>query len=230
MSATFTTQTSASTCSNCHAPTNGAHFCASCGKIQPISSGTDYFAFFDLPRKLILDVVMIEQRFHQLSWKLHPDNFVNANESDRELSLNRSAQLNDAYRTLRELLSRVEYLLLIEGMRKEGASKQAAPPELLEEVFELNESLDELRETRSAGGNMAALRARLQDARANFESRRSEIDNELSSVCAQWDQALDLNADVATQKKLMAQMNELLNRRSYIRNLVAGVQKELAEA
>ena len=43
---------------------------------------------------------------------------------------------------------RVEYLLAIEGARKEGQNKQQAPPELLEEVFELNESLDELREAK----------------------------------------------------------------------------------
>ena len=46
------------------------------------------------------------------------------------------------------------------GLRKEGATKQQAPPELLEEVFELNESLDELREARAEGGDVASLRER----------------------------------------------------------------------
>ncbi|HXN22030.1 MAG TPA: Fe-S protein assembly co-chaperone HscB [Candidatus Dormibacteraeota bacterium] len=230
MSAPSTSESSAAPCRNCNAPTNGAHFCASCGKIQPLSPGTDYFAFFGLPRKLLLDTTLLEQRFHQLSWKLHPDNFVNATESERELSLDRSSQLNDAYRTLRELLRRVEYLLGIEGMRNEGASKQQAPPELLDEVFALNESLDELREANARGGNTSAIRARLAEAHINFEKKRSEIDEQLRALCAQWDQALDGDADRAARMKLMTQMNELLNRRSYIRNLVAGVQKELVEA
>src|SRR5208282_5028672 len=106
-------------------------------------------------------------RFHQLSWKLHPDNFVRASAEERELSLERSSQLNDAYRVLRDPVARVEYLLGIEGMRKEGATKQQAPPELLEEVFELNEWLDELRSARGAnqeGAEMAALRSRLEEA------------------------------------------------------------------
>jgi molecular chaperone HscB len=230
LSAPSRTETSATSCRNCHAPTNGAHFCTSCGTIQPLSAGTDYFAFFGLPRKLLLDVGRLEQSFHQLSWKLHPDNFVNASESERELSLHRSSQLNDAYRTLRDSLGRIEYLLAIEGMRKEGTNKQQAPLELLEEVFELNESLDELREAETTGGNTAALRARLAEAHINFEKKRSEIDRELHSVSAQWDQAVDAHAEPAARKKIMMQMNELLNRRSYIRNLVAGVQKELAEA
>jgi molecular chaperone HscB len=224
-----TTETASFLCGKCHAPTNGAHFCASCGKIQPLLPGTDYFAFFGLPRKLLLDVAQLEQRFHQLSWKLHPDNFINATEAERQLSLDRSSQLNDAYRTLWELLSRIEYLLAIEEMRKEGAHKQQAPPELLEEVFELNESLDELREAKSAGGDTASLGARLEAARVNFEAKRDGIDEELRAVSAQWDAAPASDADQAARNKLMTQMNELLNRRSYIRNLVASVQKELAE-
>src|ERR1700745_1125450 len=107
---------------------------------------SDYFSVFGLPRKLYIEVSLLEQKFLQLSWKLHPDNFVNASEPERELSLKKSSQLNDAYRALRDPLARVEYLLEMEGERKEGKNKQQAPPELLEEVFELNESLDELRE------------------------------------------------------------------------------------
>src|SRR5207245_1924360 len=83
----------------------------------------------------------------------------NATEQERELSLKRSSELNDAYRTLRDPVSRVEYLLAIEGERKEGEKKQQAPPELLEEVFELNESLDELREAKAAGEDLAELKA-----------------------------------------------------------------------
>ena len=89
-------------CWNCQATVTGAHFCAACGKIQPLPAGTDYFAFFGLPEKLSLDAAQLESEFHKLSWKLHPDNFVRAAEFERDLSLNRSSELNDAYRTLRE--------------------------------------------------------------------------------------------------------------------------------
>ncbi len=174
------TQTSAKTdaataCWSCNAASGGGHFCAACGKIQPLPRGTSYFAFFGLPEKLQISAETLEQQFHKLSWKLHPDNFMRADEFERNLSLERSSQLNDAYRTLRDPLSRVEYLLAFKGMRKEGAAKQQAPPELLEEVFELNESLDELREARAAGEDLAGLRARLESARERFsgEARRS---------------------------------------------------------
>lgn len=188
----------------------------------------DYFSVFGLPRKLWIDMRALEQKFLQLSWKLHPDNFVNASEEDRELSLKRSSELNDAYRALQNPVSRVEYLLALEGERKEGEKKQQAPPELLEEVFELNESLDELREAKSAGGDLAALKSRLESAEKNFDEKLNEVDAQLQSVARDWDTTLDANADATARKKLMSRMNELLNRRSYIRNLVASVEKELS--
>jgi len=212
-------------CWSCHERTLGTHFCVSCGKLQQLPQAVDYFALFEMPRKLWIELGALEQKFLQLSWKLHPDNFVNATETERELSLKRSSELNDAYRTLRDPVARVEYLLGLEGMRKEGEPKQQAPPELLEEVFELNESLDELREAKSAGGDLAALKSRLENADKNFGGKLKELDAELQSAAKDWDVAL--TADAATRANVMTRLNDLLNRRSYIRNLVTNVQKEL---
>ncbi|HXM94941.1 MAG TPA: Fe-S protein assembly co-chaperone HscB [Candidatus Dormibacteraeota bacterium] len=218
---------SAAICWSCNAQIDREEFCPACGKIQPLPADTDYFTFLSFPRKLWIEMDLIEQKFLQLSWKLHPDKFVNASERERELSLERSSQLNDAYRVLRDPIARVEYLLAIEGMRKEGQQKQQAPPELLEEVFELNESLDELREAKSAGGNLASLKARLETAEKTFQQKLAEVDSELQSAARQWDAALDANASDADRKAIMVRLNELLNRRAYIRNLVVNVAKEL---
>lgn len=195
----------------------------------PSTQTSDYFATFGLPRKLMIDISQLEQKFLQLSWKLHPDNFVNASERERELSLKRSSELNDAYRVLRDSVARIEYLLGIEGERIEGEKKQQAPPELLEEVFELNESLDELREAKESGGDLIELKSKLESAEDNFEGKLKKVDAQLQSVAKDWDAAVDASADTATRKKLFSCMNDLLNRRSYIRNLVTNVAKELAE-
>jgi len=201
------------------------HFMTTAPTSTTQSKTMDYFAIFGLPRKLWIEMSALEQKFLQMSWKLHPDNFVNASEEERDLSLKRSSELNDAYRTLRDPVGRVEYLLGIEGARKEGEHKQQAPPELLEEVFELNESLDELREAKAAGNDLAALKSRLEAAEKNFQQKLGEVDAQLQTAAREWDTALQ--ADSGTRKKIMAKLNELLNRRSYIRNLVANVQKEL---
>lgn len=187
----------------------------------------DHFLLFGLPRKLWLEMSALEKKFLELSWKLHPDKFVNASAEEQELSLKGSSELNDAYRVLRDPVARVEYLLELEGTRKEGEHKQQAPPELLEEVFELNESLDELREAKASGGDLAALKSRLESEEKNFQEKLGEVDAQLQDTAKQWDAAIDANAGDTDRKAIMVRLNELLNRRSYIRNLVANVQKEL---
>lgn len=214
-------------CWNCHERTIGTHFCQGCGKVLQLPQQHDYFTMFELPRRLWIEMGMLEQKFLQLSWKLHPDNFVNASPEEREISLKRSSELNDAYRTLRDPVSRVEYLLAIEGARKEGETKQQAPPELLEEVFELNESLDELREAKASGGDLGALRQRLTAAEKNFETKLKDVDAQLQTAAREWDKAVDSNADATARSAVKTKLNEFLNRRSYIRNLVVNVQKEL---
>lgn len=216
-------------CASCHERLQGPLVCSSCGKLQS-AQDSDYFALFGLPRKLWIDMSGLEQKFLQLSWKLHPDKFVNASEEERELSLRRSSELNDAYRALKDPVARVEYLLAVEGERKEGEKKQQAPPELLEEVFELNESLDELREAKAARADIAALLARLQAAEKTFGGKLAEVDQQMQATAKDWDTIIDSGADEAAQKGIMARLNEHLNRRAYIRNLVVSVAKELAEA
>jgi molecular chaperone HscB len=214
-------------CWNCHERTVGTHFCGSCGKVLQVPEHSDYFSMFDMPRKLWVEMASLEQKFLQLSWKLHPDNYVNATQEEREISLKRSSELNDAYRTLRDPVGRVEYLLAIEGARKEGQNKQQAPPELLEEVFELNESLDELREAKASGTDTASLKHRLEAAEKNFEEKLSEVDGQLQAAGHDWDKAIDEKADESRRSAIKSKLNDLLNRRSYIRNLVVNVHKEL---
>jgi molecular chaperone HscB len=221
-------------CWNCNEPVKGEHFCAACGKIQPLARGANYFEFLGLPKKLNIDGDALEAKFQALSWKLHPDNFTRAGESEREISLQRSSELNDAFRTLREPIARVEYLLAQEGRRKEGTTKQQADPELLEEVFEMNEALDELREGKESGGSaedLRELREKLLEAQEKFQEELNETDERLVETFGEWDKAVDRKEDQETKKarltELMDEMNEILNRRSYIRNLVANVSKEL---
>lgn len=226
MSAPTTATNPPLVCWNCHERTLGTHFCSTCGKLLQLPKQVDYFELFEMPRKLWIEMGSLDKKFLELSWKLHPDKFVNAAPQEQELSLKRSSELNDAYRVLRDPVARVEYLLAIEGMRKEGEHKQQAPPELLEEVFELNESLDELREARASGGTLASLRARLEVAEKNFQEKLGEVDARLQETAREWDAAIDANAGDTDRKGIMVRLNELLNRRSYIRNLVTNVEKE----
>ena len=75
--------------------------------------------------KLNLDAAELERRFRTLSRQFHPDYFYKASPAERRASLERSSYLNDAYRTLRNLIARTEYLLGLEGYSpraEEGAN------------------------------------------------------------------------------------------------------------
>src|SRR5579864_5765758 len=151
------------TCWSCGSM-RAAHFCEACGKVQP-PVPVDYFTFFGLPRKLNVDVASLEKEFYQLSRKLHPDLYSGADAREQEWSLEQSSQLNDAYRTLKDAIKRTEYLLRLEGVELEEQSKaateqarasgqvkkQVVPPDLLEEVFDLNMQLEELRMQKKMG-------------------------------------------------------------------------------
>src|SRR4026208_213669 len=139
------------------------HFCPNCSRILALGRHGDYFSFLGVPRKLTIDAADLERRFRELSRKFHLDYYYNAAPAERLASLERSSYLNDAYRTLRNSVSRVEHLLAIEGLpsaKSEGGAAKV-PPGLLEEVFALNEELDEIREQREAGADPSLLSARL---------------------------------------------------------------------
>lgn len=207
------------------------HFCPQCSRILALGRHGDYFTFFGLPRTLALDPRDLERRFRELSRKFHPDFYYNAQPAERLASLERSSYLNDAYRVLRSLPSRVEYLLSVEGMPPVKATDAAqgnvkVPPALLEEVFTLNEELDEIREAREAGGDPAALRERLARARVPIERKRDEHERALEELSARWD--AQQSAPDAEKKPTLDALREQLLERNYINNLLASIEREVA--
>src|SRR5437879_3846215 len=161
-----------------------AHFCEACGKVQP-PAPVDYFTFFGLPRKLHLNLVVLEKVFYELSRRLHPDLNARADSREQEWSLQQSSLLNDAYRTLKDPVRRTQYLLRLEGVELEEqsksateqarasgeAKKQIVPPDLLEEVFELNLQLEELRMQKKMGEDDPALLEEIGKQKIELEEK-----------------------------------------------------------
>jgi molecular chaperone HscB len=203
------------------------HFCPQCSRILGLGRHGDYFTFFGLPRKLTIASEELERRFRELSRKFHPDYFYNASPTERLASLERSSYLNDAYRALRNPISRIEHLLAIEGLPPAKSENGAAkvPPGLLEEVFELNEQLDEIRESRESGGDPASLRARLESARKPIDLKREEHEREVEALSAQWDQQF-AEASAAEKRATLDALRERLSERNYINNLLASIDRE----
>ena len=196
--------------------------------------------FFGFPRKLHLDTALLEKEFYALSRRLHPDMSAQADSQERSWSLEQSSLLNDAYRTLKDPIKRTEYLLRLEGVELEEQSKQATekarasgevkkqvvPPDLLEEVFELNLQLEELKMQKNMGEDDPALLEEIGKAKVHLEEKFSALLGELQTDWTQWDRAVDSGTD-AERLKIRDHMVDVLNRRNYVRNLVRDVNEAL---
>jgi len=229
--ATSSTAPTLQVCRDCGggAPVD-AHFCPQCTKILSIGRHGDYFSFLGLPRRLNLDTNDLEARFRGLSRQFHPDYFFNASPAERRASLERSSYLNDAYRTLKSPITRLEYLLQLEGFAArspEEASKQV-PADLLEEVFALNEELDEVRDRRASGTPAEELKARLEKARGPIEAKRDTHESQLEDLFAKWDALLDRSASIVERRPVLEALRERVLERNYINNLLAGIEKEMS--
>src|SRR6185312_15909812 len=192
----------------------------------------DYFAVFALPEKLKIDVAALEKTFYAMSRRLHPDRFASRPVAEQEAALAESSLLNDAYRTLKDPILRTQYLLKLEGVELEeqsksatdaaratgGQKKQIVPPELLEEVFELNMQLQEMRAARQMGEDEPELRRDLMTAKDSFDAKMVETQAELEGLWAAWDAGVDAG-DEAAKARAKDAMVALLNKRSYLRNL-----------
>jgi molecular chaperone HscB len=205
------------------------HFCPQCTKILSLHRHGDYFSFLGVPRKLNLDADDLERRFRSLSRQFHPDYFYNASTAERRASLERSSYLNDAYRTLRNPIARIEYLLEREGFGTAGVSggggrDQQAPASLLEEVFALNEELDEIRTMREQGAPTGEWLARLESARKPIEEKRDAHEAELRELGNRWD-ALN-GSDGEARRQALGALRERMLERNYINNLLATIEQE----
>jgi molecular chaperone HscB len=207
-------------------------FCPHCSKIQPPPGG-DYFSVFGLEPRLNLDLAALEHEFHRLSRRVHPDRFARAGENERQWSLADTALLNDAYRTLKDPLRRTEYLLKLQGAEigpetspehsgRDRKDPSHVPADLLEEVFELNMQLEEMRMASKIGETDPELQAGLEQAKRKFDGLLVEVDQDLRKQWQAWDEG-----DPAARKKAEKTMVALLDRRRYLSNLVRDVTETL---
>lgn len=171
---------------------------------------------------------------------MHPDLYSQSDSREQTWSLEKSSQLNDAYRTLKDPIKRTEYLLKLEGVELEEQSKaatekarttgevkkQVLPPDLLEEVFELNMQLEEARMNKKMGENDPALLRDLETQRVSLEQKHEALFDELKSYWNEWDRFVDSGKE-EERLTIHNKMVDVLNRRNYIRSLVRDVNEAL---
>ncbi len=178
----------------------------------------NFFRFFGLDPKLTVDLPDLQKRFYELSRQWHPDKFSRKSADEQAQSLEATAILNDGYRTLKDPVKRAEYMLTEEGFPIGEQRSKDVPPELLEEVFELNMMLEELK-----SGDEDA-RAQLEAAKEKFFGLRAHVDGELEKLFVKYDES---DAQSETAKQALHEIRGVLNRRRYIQNLIRDVDRAL---
>jgi molecular chaperone HscB len=161
----------------------------------------DYFTFFGFPRKLNLDTAALEKEFYALSRRLHPDVCARRRGTRLEPGTKFHAQRRLPHAERSDQAHR--YLLRLEGIELEEQSKQATekaratgelkkqvvPPDLLEEVFELNMHLEELRTQKKMGEDDPALLEEIGKAKLSLEEKYDALFNELKAEWKKWDKS-----------------------------------------
>lgn len=201
-------------CWSCHKDPGRAYFCIHCQKIQPIL-GKDYFAFLGIPRSIDLDLGALEKIFYDLSRKLHPDFFHGRDFKEKVLSIENTTFLNKAYNTLKDPVTRAEYLLDLEvpGDPKERTKIDTV---LVTEIFEVQEKVEEEGRTKDP-----ALRAELESAQKEVEGKIAARRKTLEAYFKEWDA---LGDNPAKKQELAKTIRRTVDEITYLKNLIQSIQ------
>ena len=196
------------------------------GEIEAIPAGVDHFALLGLERRCGLDAAALEARFFELNRRLHPDYFMSAPASVRIRSLDATARVNEAYKTLKDPIARVVYLVQLESGTL-AENERTPPPELFEEIFEAQEAAEEYLCCMDEE-EAESLRERLNAATECFSALRDGQRTALDRLGAAWDEALEKDRPVPTD--VMKRMRSILGQRNYIENTLASLKRALEES
>ncbi len=213
-------------CWRCNNDFPAAALCPSCEAIQPLPPHIDYFGILGVARQPVLDEKVLSTRYYDLSRRLHPDLYQTGTAQEQEASLKNTALLNKAYRILRDPAQRGVYWLELHG-EKLGKDNNRVPPQLASLVFSIQEQLEELRESRSAGKEADVQKA-LGQLKAELEEQRTQMQNALTENFAKWEmrEVESAAGGTAQNSALLADLKRILSEMAYLRTLLRDVEKE----
>lgn len=169
---------------------------------------------------MIIDQGSLEERYHALGRKIHPDRFASGSSRLRAASLTGTALLTRSYRTLRDPISRGRYWLELHG-EKLGDNNKQVPPELAETVFEVQEQLAEMRDA----GDGSELRREVENRRAELGEAMDALRENLARNFAKWDASNNLTP--SHREELTKELKVTLSKIAYLNTLIRDVDREL---
>ena len=197
-------------------------FCPACEALQLLPPDIDYFTVFGLARAPMLDEQALANTYYALSRQLHPDLHQTGPVEEQEASLQNTAVVNRAYRTLRDPVQRGQYWLELNGEQL-GKENNKVPPDLALLVFEVQEKLAAVREASTTGPSdaLVGLKAELTQVRDDLDERMQGLQQKLAANFSKWGQADSSN-------ELLSELKRVLSDMAYLRTLTRDVEKALS--
>jgi molecular chaperone HscB len=207
------------TCWNCHINAPETDYCPSCHRILPLVENINYFSYLGLKKQLKLDLDELEKRFYEMSRKYHPDYFSNGDNIEKEISIERTAFLNSAYKILRDPVQRAKYLLQLEWGEIPMEEKKV-PPEILMEVMDLQEKLQEEKFEKDSE-KKKILGKELEHIRTDLKHKLESLNSELESLFEKWDSLDSSDESENAKTSILKNLSKNLSIRAYLSTLIS---------
>lgn len=164
----------------------------------------NYFQLFNLPAQFDLDLTELGSRYLQLQRQFHPDKHAAGSERDRLMSVQQTANINDAYHSLKQPLLRAEHLLALRGLKISNEQRSFTDPMFLMQQMELREQLAEIDSANDPDAVIDDIERQLQQQKKQLLQQLSQA---LEAVTPEQDQ---LAADVIRKLKFFFKLQQEL--------------------
>ncbi|MDG1479911.1 MAG: hypothetical protein P8R54_09980 [Myxococcota bacterium] len=178
-----------SRCWKCREPVSGP-ICSSCATIRPPPPDADLFEVLAFPRRYFFAKAALDTAYRKVSRKVHPDRYARKSAVERRMSLQWTALVNEARRTLRDPIARARYLAT--GLT--AAPEEGGVPldsDFLEDIFDMQ--MEAASDPSGVSGRATELRATiLTELDATF-TRWEAGEGDLSAVAERLDRLKYIN-------------------------------------
>lgn len=160
------------------------------------------FELFEMPMCFHPDAALVKTKFYALSRQFHPDRFSQSGPDALTEALNKTANLNEAYKILSDQQRLIQYVLKFNNIISDD-EKFELSPDFLMEMMELNELLAEA-EFEPSNSSL------FEEAKSSFDSHFEIIQEELKKLTTQYDSGFREKSHLQKIKEIYFKLKYLL--------------------
>jgi molecular chaperone HscB len=134
----------------------------------------NHFELFQLPQRFAIDMTALQNAYHEVQNRVHPDKFAHASDAEKRVAMQWATRANEAYQTLKSPFKRAAYLCELNGIDLEIESNTAMPSGFLMQQMEWREALEDAKAAKDVAA-LEKLEAELSDARKTEVAKISEL-------------------------------------------------------